>query len=370
MSTDATLIERLAHTLVHLPYETWNFGDSIAFEALLAASDSSGEQRWASFAHGWARAWATRATPYRRLDCTAPGSAIVHLAERFDDPALLRAAIDLAEYLLRRPKLRGVYETWEHSPLMRPYGSAILSSEGQALLADPPAGVFVDCLHFDPPFFAALARATGDPRYASEAVEQAVGYITVLQRSDGLFDHFILRGRQAAYGPGWGRGQGWALLGLLDVLIEFAGMPDATRKRHGQELDQIANGIQRLVHAQVGYQRSDGHWFAVVDDLDSGEEHSTAAFMAAGFLRALEHGWVAGADIERSAHAAVAAVRNGIDAAGTLSEVSAAVMACTESSHYANVPRGFRVPWGQGPALIALTCADTTGVRGSVQSST
>jgi unsaturated rhamnogalacturonyl hydrolase len=36
-----------------------------------------------------------------------------------------------------------------------------------------------------------------------------------------------------------------------------------------------------------------------------------------------------------------------------LANVSAAVMACTEPTHYDNVPKGFNVPWGQGPALLA-----------------
>lgn len=352
------VIRRLARTLLDLPYETWNFGDSVAFEALITASDQLSEERWASFAHGWARSWATRAHPLRRLDCTAPGLAIVHLATRYEDHQLIRAAIELAEYLIGRDKLGGVYETWEHSPLMHPYGSASLIESEAALLLDPPAGVFVDCLHFDPPFFAALARATGDPRYATEAIEQAIGYITLLQRDDGLFDHFVLRGYEGRFGPGWGRGQGWALLGLLDVMEEMQFQPPAIRREHEAGLREIHNAIERLIQAQIGYQRADGQWYAVVDDPLSGEEHSTAAFMGAGFFRALQGNVVTGPEIERAALLATEAVRRSLGAAGTLSEVSAAVMACTEPSHYAHVPRGFRVPWGQGPALLALAAAE------------
>jgi unsaturated rhamnogalacturonyl hydrolase len=78
--------------------------------------------------------------------------------------------------------------------------------------------------------------------------------------------------------------------------------------------------------------------------------------MAYGFSRALgirgllDDGERARAAAGRARHA----VRAGLDASGTLGEVSAAVMACTQPSHYAHVPRGFRVPWGQGPALLAL----------------
>lgn len=352
------LTERLALTLTDLGYETWNFGDSVAFEALIEASDVLADERWAAFAHGWSRAWATRALPRRRLDCTAPGLAMVHLAERAHDSRLLEAAVELAEYLVSRPQLLGVYETWEHSPLIHPYGPAVLDAADSALVDDPPPGVFLDCLHFDPPFFAAVARATGSDRFAREAIDQALGYISALQRSDGLFEHFILRGHSGTFGPGWGRGQGWALLGMLDVLAEFDGIPPELSEPYTEALGRIKTAVADLIAAMLTLQRADGHWFAVVDNVESGEEYSTAAFMAAGFLRALGRGAVhpgTKASVERAGLSAVDAVRRGILEDGTLAEVSAAVMACTEPSHYAHVPRGFRVPWGQGPALLAIT---------------
>lgn len=358
MTSQRELTERLALTLRDLSYETWNFGDSVAFEALIEASDVLADERWAAFAHGWSRAWATRALPRRRLDCTAPGRAMVHLAERAHDDRLLGATVELAEYLVTRPRLHGVYETWEHSPLMHPYGPAVLDEAGSALVEDPPAGVFLDCLHFDPPFFAAVGRATGSRRFAQEALDQALGYISVLQGPDGLFQHFVLRNHPGTFGPGWGRGQGWALLGLLDVLAEFDGMPAELREPHTEALERITVAVADLIAAMLRLQRADGHWFAVVDNVDSGEEFSTAAFMAAGFFPALTRGAVhAGTEaaVERAALSAVDAVSHGVLEDGTLAEVSAAVMACTEPSHYAHVPRGFRVPWGQGPALLALT---------------
>lgn len=356
--TDRELTERLALSLTDLGYETWNFGDSVAFEALIEASDVLADERWAAFAHGWSRAWATRALPRRRLDCTAPGLAMVHLAERTQDKRLLDAAVELAQYLVERPRLMGVYETWEHSPLMRPYGPAVLDEAADALVDDAPPGVFLDCLHFDPPFFAAVGRATGSDTFTREAVEQALGYISALQTPDGLFQHFVLRDHPGTFGPGWGRGQGWALLGLLDVLAEFDGMPAELREPHAEALERITASAADLVAAMLALQRADGHWYAVVDNVESGEEFSTAAFMAAGFLRALGRGAVHSgteASVERAALSAVDAVRQGILEDGTLAQVSAAVMACTEPSHYAHVPRGFRVPWGQGPALLALT---------------
>ena len=339
------LVKKAAPQLVELEYETWNFGDSTGFEAMLRASDTLDNPDLAHFAYGYFRAWATRAEPFERLDCTAPGLAIVLAAEKYGNQPLLAEAVRLATYLTTRPTLHGVYETWERSPLMEPYGGAVLPDDEKILLDASPPGIFVDCLHFDPPFFAGLARVTGDDRWAEEAITQARGYIEALQKESGLFDHFVLRGVPGrTFGPGWGRGQGWALLGMLDV-IEQLELPSD---------HDISRSAVALIDQMVSLQRPDGHWAVVITDPDSGDEPSTAAFMAAGFLRAHRMGLIEGQHYLDSVDRALDALARDVDEDGLLAGVSRAVMACTTASHYAFVPRGFNVPWGQGPLVLAL----------------
>lgn len=340
-----SLLRRVADSLLRLPYSTWNFGDSVAFEGMLAASDVLGEDSWLRFAQGMLRGWATRARPYVRLDCTAPGLAMVDTYRLTNDTLILEAALGLADYLASRPRLHGVYATWEHSPLQHPCGPGALPAEEVELLVKPPAGVFVDCLHFDPPFFTALGSVTGDRQWTDLGVEQALGYIRLLQEPSGLFAHFVLDGSAQRYGPGWGRGQGWALLGLLNVLAHLNPGEEAHTK--------LVAAVRRLNAAMLSLQRADGHWYAVVDDPRSGDESSTAAFMAAGLVSAARLDIADGASAEAATRALDAACAATNDAA-TLSGVSAAVNACTQASHYAHVPRGFVVPWGQGPLALAL----------------
>lgn len=351
-------VRLVADSLANLDYSTWNFGDSVAFEAMLAASDALQDERYAAFARGWVRAWASRAEPFRRLDCTAPGRAIVRLASRFDDGRLIEVAVRLADYLRSRPTLDSVYLTWEHSPLVRPCGPAELRAEEAALLADPPPGVFVDCLHFDPPFLTALGEATRCERYWRDGLRQAAGYVRLLQHESGLFDHFVLEGVAGTFGPGWGRGQGWAVLGLLDVLDTARRLPLEDHDR--DTIAELDDATRRLLAALQRLQRPDGHWWSVVNDPDSGEEYSTAAFFAAAVPRAVRLGLADAYEVAEPQRRAQQAVRTAIGPGGTLAEVSAAVLACTEPSHYANVPRGFRVPWGQGPALLALASEPPT----------
>lgn len=347
---DRPVLERhlvgVADSLLDLRYEAWTFGDSIAFEGMLAASRELDDDRWLAFARGFVRAWAVDALPYDRLDCTAPGLAMVEIARRTGDALVAEAAVGLADYLVSRPRIGPLFATWEHSPLQHPYGPDQLPSDQVRLLASSPPGAFIDCLHFDPPFLVALGVYVGRDDLVAEGVRQAEGYIERLQREDGTFDHFVLDGSDATYGPGWGRGQGWALLGLLDVLEHLPA-------DHGS-VGVLAAAAGHLIEAMRRTQRPDGHWDAVVGDAGSGDETSTAAFMAHGFRRALRLGVPVGTGIEEAADRALAAALGSTTPDGVLQGVSAAVNACTLPSHYAHVPRGSVVPWGQGPLAMAL----------------
>jgi len=345
---DRAFALKLAKGMTHLPFATWNFGDSVAFDALVDTTERTSDEQWATFVRAWGRSWATRARPFARLDCTAPGLALVRVAERYDDRILLDALKDLADFLRSRPRLLGAYETWTSAPLLHPYGSPAMSKADQEWLTNPPACICVDCLHFDAPFFVRLGRAIGDHTLVADGVGQALAYITALQKSSGLFDHFSLAGSDETFGPGWGRGQGWAMLGMLDVIADH---PDGML--NGQ-VATIADSARRQIDAMVATQRADGHWPVVVTESSSGDEYSTTAFMVAGFVRAAQLKVVPWTTVSASVKRAVQALGSAFDESGNLREVSAAVYASTVAEHYRHVPRGYVVPWGQGPALLAV----------------
>jgi unsaturated rhamnogalacturonyl hydrolase len=339
---------RAADRLVAHPFQAWFYGDSIGFEGLLAASELLGEARYSDFVHGFLRGWAARDRPFRQDDNTAPGHVLCAVAERTGDAHLRAAAVRLAEHLAGRRRIEGVSVTFEDArrSLREPYGPVRPSADDLALVASPGAGIYIDCLHFDPPFLAHLARLTGDRVWAERAVGEALGYGRLLgDPATGLYRHFWLERTGRAYGPGWGRGQGWALLGLLDV-IELTDDGLAGRA-------EVAAAARSLGEAMLRLQRPDGSWPAVVDRPDSGDETSTAAFMAAGFRRGIELGVLDAARFGPAATLAWAATWRAVDGDGLLTGVSAAVYSSTVADHYAHVPRGFDVPWGQGPLLVA-----------------
>ena len=336
-------VQAAADLLCTYPFACWHYGDSIGFEGLLAATDLLGSGRYEGFVHGAVKAWIPRARPYRELDNTAPGYAMCLLYERTGDEAVLEACLELADFLTARRTLEGVYVSFERAPLRAPYGDATLRPDEQALLDDPGAGVFIDCLHFDAPFLVLLGRIANDS-LREAGVRQALAMIDVLQQPDGLFAHFYLERTQQTYGHGWGRGQGWALLGLLDVLEHLP-------QGHPEEI-RLRAALVQLVDALVRTQEPDRHWPTPISDRKSFHETSTASFAAAGLARGVALGLL-DASVSTVAEGAWQASLASICDNGSTLGVSAALWACTAPSHYAAAPVGFQVPWGAGPFLVA-----------------
>lgn len=345
-----------AERLLAYDFEPWFYGDSIGFEGLVAATRLLEDERYLEFARTFLLSWASNDEPRGEDDNTAPGLVLCELAEDADDDTLAQAALRLARYLHERRRVAGAPVTFEDASrsLREPYGGRALDATERALLEDPGAGIYVDCLHFDPPFLAALAHTCGDAVWMSEAITAASGYIELLQDPDsGLFYHFWLEKQARAYGLGWGRGQGWALLGLLDV-IDQVPAESADRAR-------IVRSAERLLQAMLRTQTDDGSWPAVAGVAASGPETSTAAFMTTGFRRAIRLGVGDAARLDRAAERAWAATLAAVDASGLLGHVSAAVYSSTFEEHYGAVPLGFDVPWGQGALLVAA--AEMAGSR-------
>lgn len=345
---DPALLRRVAQQLEKHEFKGWFYGDSVGFEGLVAAGDILGVDTWQDFSRGFFRAWATRMEPFQLDDNTAPGHVMCEMVKRTDDEVLRKAVIRLAEHLYSRRRVRGVGITFEDTlrALRQPYGGAPLSDEQQALMQDPGAGIWLDCMHFDPPFYAHLGEIGAGPEWSQRAVDEILAYCELLYDAElGMYQHYWLEKTQRAYIRGWGRGQGWALLGLLDVVAHA----DNATPRYAE----VVARAHDLAVAMLRFQLADGNWWAMVHEPASGPESSTAAFMACAFYRGIRLGVLAADRFREPADRAFAAISNNLDADGNLQGVSAAVYAALVQEHYWHVPRGLIVPWGQGPVLTA-----------------
>lgn len=296
---------------------------------LLAASRVTNDARYRRFVETQFARWhVVHGEDAVYADHVAPGVPLLLLAR--DDARLMQAALALGRLFAAYPATRGVQIHRPDLPGLNDH-------------------IWVDCLYTDGPFLALLGRMTGDAAWQDLAVQHTRAYVDVLRDpATGLFFH----GFHAASGrPNtilWGRGNGWALLGLVD-LLRFL------RDEHPAKA-RLSSIVESQIAALVHFQDAGGHWHTVLDREDTYLEHSVAAMLAWAIPQAARIGLVGDAALKARALAAAArafeAVCSVTDASGALTGVSSATPA-GDLTTYATQPTGV-FPWGQGPLLLAL----------------
>jgi unsaturated rhamnogalacturonyl hydrolase len=320
---DHPLIDRVAEATTRYPFKVWGFGESIAMEGLLAAGG-----RHYRFAAALLERWAGKAPPLRTepLAHVAPGVPLLTLYAATNDPALLARATELADLMrdfavgaagarIHRPDLTG----WEHE-------------------------VWVDCMHLDGPFLTRYGAVTGRDDAIDLGADLLLSHARVLQdEATGLFSHGFDDATEQRNRQHWGRGQGWALLGLVDTLRELPAAHPARAEAH-QRLNDLVDGL-------AATEADSGQWSTVVDHPETYQEPSVSAFVALGVHRAVAAGLVDTAHQELADRARQAVIGQ-VSPDGTLPGVSDATPVGATAEHYGSRPRGI-FPWGQGPLLLA-----------------
>jgi unsaturated rhamnogalacturonyl hydrolase len=165
---------------------------------------------------------------------------------------------------------------------------------------------------------------TEEPAFADVVGRMLVEYSARLQREDGLFIHGV-------DGPhAWGRGNGFAALGLVEALTY---MEAALADR-----DQVLAAYQRQMEALLPLQTEDGSWRNVLDQPTAYPELTVTAIMLTAMARGVRLGWLDGERytpvIERAWQAVLARVS--ID--GTLRDVCTSTGAQATLEYYMTRP--------------------------------
>ena len=176
---------------------------------------------------------------------------------------------------------------------------------------------------------AVLSRAGNEPHKALRRMLKT--YAAKLQRPDGLFIH-------AGNGPhAWGRGNGFALLGITEALTHapesWDAMPEAWATR-----SEVLEIYRRHVAALVTHQSDDGSWRQVVDEPASYRELTVTAMTTAALARGISRGW-----IDRKTHEPIMnrgwqAVAARVNADGTVKDVCSGTGAGPTKDYYLNRP--------------------------------
>jgi len=173
--------------------------------------------------------------------------------------------------------------------------------------------------------------------------------VTVLQdQRTHLFHHRYDDAEGTANGVFWGRGNGWALLGLVSTLEELP--PD----HHARPA--VVLSLRRLSGALVAAQDTAGLWHTVIDHPDTYLEASASLMIGGGLMRAARAGWVP-ASYGDAGLRAWQALWDDIDDHGTVRNVSARTPSRSTAEAYQQRPVGGAYPWGQGAYLLGAAAA-------------
>ena len=345
---------KAADTLLSYPWKVWFWGDSIGLEGLLNATELTGDAQYRGFVYGLFKGWIAREQFRSEFDYTAAGVALLSLYEHARDETLIAAAQRHAAYMAGFRKTdsgaavryeNAAFELPPELPPDHPDFEAWRELAERVKSGGPC--IFVDSMHFDAPFYAALYRVTGKDEYRKLAVETALSQIHLLyDPQDGLFHHFWIEQTRQRNGVAWGRGNGWGLLGLVDTLEN---LPPADTGA-----SEIREVLCRVLGRMAELQDSRGGWHTVLTDTSSYIETSIAAFMISVMSRAMLHSWILPEKYLPVVEKAWAFLLEHIRPDGVLEGVSYETFPSTRVEHYRCMPRGGVVPWGQGPLLSAL----------------
>jgi unsaturated rhamnogalacturonyl hydrolase len=197
------------------------------------------------------------------------------------------------------------------------------------ILADAPADLvkfrrnWTDDMFMTTSLLARVARETKDARYGDIVGKLLTSYAEKLQRADGIFVH-------AAEGPhAWGRGNGFALLGLTEALTH---MPAEWSER-----SRVLEIYRKHVNALLPLQSDDGSWRQVVDEPTSYRELTVTAMTVAAMARGVRLGWLE-AQVRPAIDRGWAAVAARVNADGTVRDVCASTGAQATKEYYLTRP--------------------------------
>jgi unsaturated rhamnogalacturonyl hydrolase len=190
-----------------------------------------------------------------------------------------------------------------------------------------------------------LARSgtmPGRARDLDHLATMLISYAGRLQREDGVFVHFT-DGRIP-----WGRGNGFAALGLAEALTSLP----ANHQARGKVLDIY----RRHMSGMIAMQAPDGMWRQVVDEPGAYREESVTAMTLTAIARGVRRGWLDAKIyrpvVDRAWHALAAHITE----AGAIVDICASTGSQPTLRHYLDRPAisGFDDRGGAMGLLAAL----------------
>jgi rhamnogalacturonyl hydrolase YesR len=220
-----------------------------------------------------------------------------------------------------------------YTALVRKAADLGFDATGQMLEAMPYHDGYSDSVFMGTSILAQAGSLTGERRYFDMA-DRHLRYMEKLDlRADGLYRH-----RPEADVP-WGRGNGFAALGLALTLTELP--------RDSAAYTHALQSYRDLMKKLLPLQNRDGLWRNVLNHPGAYPEFSSTAMIGFALQRGLKQGWIKGREYQRAADQAWLAVNSRASSSGSLIDVCESTARFTTLEQYlqraailGNDPRG------------------------------
>ncbi len=202
-------------------------------------------------------------------DCGSFGSSLLEVMKYFDIPGG-RAIADYVADFIANKQVRLPDGTFFRKHLMHVFHEDTL---------------WADDLYMSVPFLCRYFELTGDTRHIDDAARQFLGFRKMLFiPGKKLMSHVHDLRRGLATGIPWGRGNGWVLFSLSELL---AVLPQDHALR-----GEVLAMFRELCTGVLAQQDAAGMWHQVLDEHDAYPETSCTAMFAYAFSRGVQHGWL------------------------------------------------------------------------------
>ena len=173
--------------------------------------------------------------------------------------------------------------------------------------------MWLDDLYMSVPFLVRYYQLTGDRAYLDDAARQFLLYREKMYIPKWkVMSHVYYTDRKIANGIPWGRGNGWVLFSLSELLQV---LPENHELR-----GQLLSFFRELCEGYAAMQDEHGMWHQVLNDPESYAESSCTSMFICAFARGVRFGWLP--DAEKYAEAALRGwnglTRQSIDADGNI----------------------------------------------------
>ncbi|WP_062051183.1 glycoside hydrolase family 105 protein [Bacillus sp. JCM 19034] len=202
-------------------------------------------------------------------DCGSFGSTMLLATETREIREASIIADDIADYITN------VQDRLSNGTLYRRFGSVDFMKDT----------IWCDDLYMSTPFLCRYYKKTGDLSYVEDAAEQFLHYKNLMYIPEfKIMSHVYDFKFDTATNVPWGRGNGWVLFSLSELLEV---LPEDHAKR-----PELMSFFKELCEGFLHLQGENGLWHQVLTDPSSYEETSCTSMFIYGFSRGVRFGWL------------------------------------------------------------------------------